>query len=150
MQLQHSSDLTRVSCLLHFSNELRKSDKMRGMSSILAQLRNEFNKLNNTGARMIDSIYHMALRLLKNRFFARTRQEFAIFYVTLKWASLRYVIKINLYTTTTSCFSILLHGFISLQDATSCDKDTLLAKFPSIDKGAISDCCMDKRALLLL
>ena len=27
-------------------------------------LRNEFNKFNNTRARMLDSIYHMTLRLL--------------------------------------------------------------------------------------
>ena len=99
---------------------------------------------------MLDSIYHMTLKLLKNLIFARKRQDFGNLHVTLKWASLRYVTKINLYTTTTSCFSILLHGFISLQDATLCDKDTLLAKFPSIGKGAISDCCLDKRALLLI
>ena len=29
-------------------------------------LRNEFNKFNNTRARMLDSIFHMALRLLWN------------------------------------------------------------------------------------
>ena len=45
-------------------NKLRKRDKMRGLSSILSFFRNEFNKLNNTRARMLDSIYHMTLRLL--------------------------------------------------------------------------------------
>ena len=30
-------------------------------------LRNEFNKFKNTGAQMLDSIYHMTLKLLKNR-----------------------------------------------------------------------------------
>ena len=44
--------------------ELRKRDKMRGLQSILSLLRNKFNKFNNTGARMLDSIYHMTLRLL--------------------------------------------------------------------------------------
>ena len=29
--------------------------------------RNEFNKSNNTGPRMLDSIYHMTLKLLKIR-----------------------------------------------------------------------------------
>ena len=29
-------------------NELRKSDQMRGLSSILSLFRNKFNKLNNT------------------------------------------------------------------------------------------------------
>ena len=33
-------------------NELGKNDKMRGLLSILSLFRNEFNKFNNTGARM--------------------------------------------------------------------------------------------------
>ena len=41
--------------LLNLLNELRKRDKMRGF---------KFNKLNNTRAWMLDSIYHMTLRLL--------------------------------------------------------------------------------------
>ena len=45
--------------LLNLSNELRKRDKMRGLPSILSLFRNEFNKFNNTRARMLDSIYHM-------------------------------------------------------------------------------------------
>ena len=52
--------------LLNLLNELKKSDKMRGLSSILLLFRNKFNKFNNTGALMLDSIYHMALKLLKN------------------------------------------------------------------------------------
>ena len=50
--------------LLNLLNELRKRDEMRGLPSILSLFRNEFNKFNNTGARMLDSIYHMTLRLL--------------------------------------------------------------------------------------
>ena len=51
--------------LLIFINELRKRDKMRGLPSILSLFHNEFNKLiNNTRARMLDSFYHMTLRLL--------------------------------------------------------------------------------------
>ena len=34
------------------------------MGSVLLNLFNEFNKFNNTRARMLDSIYHMALRSL--------------------------------------------------------------------------------------
>ena len=41
--------------LLNLLNELGKRDKMRS---------NEFDKFNNTRARMVDSIYHMALRSL--------------------------------------------------------------------------------------
>ena len=50
--------------LLNLLNELRKRDKMRGLSSILSLFRNEFNKFNNTGAHILDSICHMAFRLL--------------------------------------------------------------------------------------
>ena len=45
-------------------NEFGKRDKMRGLSSISSLLRNEFNKFNDTRARMLDSIYHMTIRLL--------------------------------------------------------------------------------------
>ena len=48
--------------LLNLLNELGKRDKMRGLPSILSLFRNEFNKFNNTRARMLDSIYHMTLR----------------------------------------------------------------------------------------
>ena len=34
--------------------------------NILSLFRNEFDKFNNTTARMLDSIYHMTLRLLRN------------------------------------------------------------------------------------
>ena len=52
--------------LLNLLNELGKRDKMRGLPSILSLFRNEFNKFNNTRARMLDSIYHMTLRLLRD------------------------------------------------------------------------------------
>ena len=44
--------------LLNLLNELGKRDKMRGLPSILSLFPNEFNKFNNTKARMLDSIYH--------------------------------------------------------------------------------------------
>ena len=49
--------------LLNLLNDLGESDKMRGLQNILSLFRNEFNKINNTSARMLDSIYHMTLRL---------------------------------------------------------------------------------------
>ena len=55
--------------LLNLFNELGKSDKMRGLPSILLLFCNEFNKFNNTGARMLDSIYHMPLKFIKNCIF---------------------------------------------------------------------------------
>ena len=51
--------------LLISLNELGKRDKMRGLLSILSLFSNEFNKFNNTGARILDSIYPMALNYLK-------------------------------------------------------------------------------------
>ena len=50
--------------LLILLNELGKRDKMRGLPGILSFFRKEFNKFNNTGTRILDSIYHMTLRLL--------------------------------------------------------------------------------------
>ena len=49
---------------LDLLNKLGKRDKMRGLSSILSLFRNKVNKLNNIRARMLDSIYVMALRSL--------------------------------------------------------------------------------------
>ena len=49
--------------LLNLLNELRKLDKMRCF-------RNEFDKFNNTEARMLDSIYHnMTLKSFWNYIF---------------------------------------------------------------------------------
>ena len=48
-----------VHVLLNLLNKLGKRDKMGGLPSILSFFRNEFNKFNNTTARMLDSIYHM-------------------------------------------------------------------------------------------
>ena len=36
---------------------------MRGLPSILSLFRNELNKVNNTAARTLDSIYRMALKI---------------------------------------------------------------------------------------
>ena len=70
--------------LLNFLNELGKRDKMRGLPSILSLFRNEFNKFNNTRARMLDFIYHMTLR---NLISAVKRYYFLNMYATLLWTS---------------------------------------------------------------
>ena len=36
---------------------------MRALPSILSLFHNKFNKFNNTGAQILDSIYHMTLKL---------------------------------------------------------------------------------------
>ena len=49
--------------LLNLLNKLRRRDEIRGLPNISSLFRNKFNKFNNTGARMLDSIYHMTLKL---------------------------------------------------------------------------------------
>ena len=57
--------------LLNLLNELGKRDKMMGMPSILSLFRNEFNKFNNTRARMLDSIYHNDIKITLKSHFCR-------------------------------------------------------------------------------
>ena len=45
--------------LLNLLNELGEKIRCEALPSILSVFPNEFNKFNNTGARMQDSIYHM-------------------------------------------------------------------------------------------
>ena len=54
--------------LLNLLNELAKRDKMRSLPSTLSLFRNKFNKFNNTGTRMLDSIYDMTIEILKIAF----------------------------------------------------------------------------------
>ena len=72
---------TSAHVLLNLFDTLGKRDKMSGLPSILSLLRNEFNKFNNTGAQMIDFIYHTTLWVLCNCILAYKAQEFAIY----KW-----------------------------------------------------------------
>ena len=46
--------------------KLRKSGKMQCFSSILLLFGDMFNKFNNTGAWILESVYHMMFRLLFN------------------------------------------------------------------------------------
>ena len=84
--------------LLNLLNELGKRDKMRGLPSILSLrglpsilslFRNEFDKFNNTRARMLDSIYHMT-NTLKSHFWRNKCYHIAIMYATLLWTSKRF------------------------------------------------------------
>ena len=50
--------------LLNLLNKLGKRDQMRGLLRILSLFRNETNKVNDTRARMLDSIYHVTLILV--------------------------------------------------------------------------------------
>ena len=74
-------------------NELRKRDKMRGLSSILSLFRNEFNEFNNTGARMLDSTYHMTRKFLELAYFLRENAYILPLYATLLRPSVHNVTK---------------------------------------------------------
>ena len=50
--------------LLNLLNELGKRDRIRDLPTILSLFRSEFNKFNNTRARMLDYIYHVPLGIL--------------------------------------------------------------------------------------
>ena len=63
MTLVDIEDHTYVFILLNLLNNLGKRDK------ILSLFHNEFDKFNYTGARMLDSIYHMTLKLFRKRHF---------------------------------------------------------------------------------
>ena len=51
--------------VVEFIKRVGENDKMRVLPSNLSRFRNEVNKFSNTGARMLVSIYHMALESLK-------------------------------------------------------------------------------------
>ena len=60
----HKGSYMSAHVLLNLLNKLRTRDQMPGISISLSLFHNEFNKFNYTRARMLDSIYHMTLRLL--------------------------------------------------------------------------------------
>ena len=63
--------------LLNLLHKLGKRDKMQGLPSILSLFRNKLKKFYNTRARMLDSIYHMTLRLFSRKnviFFSKSTQ----------------------------------------------------------------------------
>ena len=77
--------------LLNLLNKLGKSDKMGGLPSILSLFCNECNKFNNTGARMLDSIYQMTLKYFCNRVFVVKTHIVCHIYATLLWVLLHNV-----------------------------------------------------------
>ena len=51
-----------VHVLLNLLNKLGKNVRCEALPSILSVFPNEFDKFNNTGAQMQDTIYHMTLK----------------------------------------------------------------------------------------
>ena len=58
---------------------------------MLSLLRIEFNKLNNTGSRIEDSIYHMVLKLLQKRLFGVKTSGVCRFPRNAQWKPLNNV-----------------------------------------------------------
>ena len=75
-----------VHVLLNLLNELGKRDKMRGLLSILSLFRNEYNKFNNTRARMLDFIYHMTA-IFEVSLLTVKRYNNVIMIATILWTS---------------------------------------------------------------
>ena len=96
--------------LLNLENMLGKSDQMRGLPSISLPFRKEFNKINNTKARIFDAIHH----ILWNR-------VFDVKNVILPYISNVFMAVFTLFTKL-RC-KMLMHAVISLPDATSYDKN---------------------------
>ena len=65
--------------LLNLLNEWGEKIRYEAFPSILSVFPNAFNKFNNTGARMQDSIYHLTLKSHFISKFALKRHVFATF-----------------------------------------------------------------------
>ena len=90
---------------------------MQGLPSILLLFRSDFNKFNNTGAQILDSVYHMTLKLIKNLIWGVKMSRLC----HLLRNVIMDLIPVLQNLETTSGLLILLHGVISLPDATSCE-----------------------------
>ena len=73
--------------VLNLLNELGKRDKMGGLPSILSFFRNEFDKFNNTRARMLDSFLSYDIKITLKSHLLRKSYNFVIMYGTLLWTS---------------------------------------------------------------
>ena len=74
--------------LLNLLNELGEKIRCEALPSILSVSPNEFNKFNNTGARMQDSIYHMTLKShFISKFCIKTSRFQTLENATFLWTS---------------------------------------------------------------
>ena len=74
--------------LLNLLNELGEKIRCEALPSILSVSPNEFNKFNNTGARMQYSIYHMTLKShFISKFCIKTSRFQTLENATFLWTS---------------------------------------------------------------
>ena len=76
--------------LLNLLNHLGKRDKIRGLPSFSSLFCNKFNKFCNTWAQILDSIYHMTIKLPWNLISCVKRYNFVTMYATLLWTPLQF------------------------------------------------------------
>ena len=69
-------EINESSCFIKFIKLVGKSDKMQGLPNILSLFHNKFNKFNNTRVGMLDSIYHLTSKLIKNHIFGMKTSRF--------------------------------------------------------------------------
>ena len=70
MPIGYTENLHSCSYLIEYIERVGERDKMRGLPTFYRVFATRLiYKSNNTGARMLDSYYHMALRLLLSRVF---------------------------------------------------------------------------------
>ena len=75
----HWGSYMRVHVLLDSLNELEKKIKCEACRAFYLFFCKEFNKFNNTGVPMLDSVYHITFNYLKVAFLACKRQNLASF-----------------------------------------------------------------------
>ena len=80
--------------LLILLNKLGKREKNVKLAKLLSRFCNDFKRFNDTGARMLDSIYYMTLKLLKNCFFGVKTSQICILFA--KSYGRHYVSLLNL------------------------------------------------------
>ena len=108
--------------LLNLLNKFGKKIRCEAVPSILSVFPNKFNKFSNTGAQMQNSIYHMTL---KSHFNSECRTKMSQFWLQKTqhfYGRQHIMLRYNLHIYSTSGLSFLMHGFITLSDATSYDK----------------------------
>ena len=81
--------------LLNLLNKLRNRNNMWGLTSILSLFCKAFNKCNNTGVWILDSIYHSTLKWHKNHIFG-VKMSLSSFTQCISWKSLMVTSQISL------------------------------------------------------
>ena len=84
-------------------NGLRKQDPMQSLLSIISPFCLDFNKLNKTGTQTLDSLYHIKLKLLCNKFLLCETTMISHITASMLWTQLHNVTK---YVVQWCCISI--------------------------------------------